>query len=268
MYNSNIENLLEKDELKIVNVKVEESKSAPGSGIGLDESISTLQDLGLRYVCYSCGSGRSRADGDVVLVPPVEGPRQSALATDIAADFVSPTLLEYVCFPTVEVKKGKRRQQLTEAISSVAFYNYIKEKEEKRKDENRKKLRKEERLRIKHEKEQQLRERKESRDKEEERRRKKMELQQRKETRKADREKERERKNREKAETRHQQKKARIEQNVVEDICCVCQGQYEQEEKWVGCDFCPRWLHFECLDVWGLTDEVIRATTYGCGKCI
>lgn len=95
-----------------------------------------------------------------------------------------------------------------------------------------------------------------------------MELQQRKETRKADREKERERKNREKAETRHQPKKARIEQNVVEDICCVCQGQYEQEEKWVGCDFCPRCLHFKCLDVWGLTDEEIRATTYRCGKCI
>lgn len=114
LYNSNIENLLEKDELKIVNVKVEESKSAPGSGIGLNESISTLQDLGLRYVCFSCG--RSRADGDVVLVPPVEGPRQSALATDIAADFVPPALREYERFPTVEVKKGKRRQQLPEAI--------------------------------------------------------------------------------------------------------------------------------------------------------
>ena len=38
--------------------------------------------------------------------------------------------------------------------------------------------------------------------------------------------------------------------NIDQNKCSVCQNIYAEGEEagWVGCDFCPRWFHKDCVE--------------------
>ena len=57
------------------------------------------------------------------------------------------------------------------------------------------------------------------------------------------------------------------DEEVNENVCIECKAVYTDDEQWVGCDFCTRWLHVRCSELYGLTEAEIDATSYKCRYC-
>ena len=54
VYTTNIADAEVEDEVRLKEIKVSEIKNSRGSAIDGTETVSTLKDLGLRYVVFTC----------------------------------------------------------------------------------------------------------------------------------------------------------------------------------------------------------------------
>uniref|UniRef100_A0A1X7SE16 PHD-type domain-containing protein n=1 Tax=Amphimedon queenslandica TaxID=400682 RepID=A0A1X7SE16_AMPQE len=67
------------------------------------------------------------------------------------------------------------------------------------------------------------------------------------------------------AATRKSKRNARQQEEEVVVRCGVCCVIYEEEtdevERWIGCDFCSTWFHWECVNI------VVEPDSFKCTLC-